>query len=68
MPGFIIAFWSAPLLTWGHLVFSVMTTPYIVVGMNVEERDLRNGFGARYDEYRQQVSMRIPWIGKKAKT
>ena len=62
MLGFIIAFWATPTMTWGHLLFAVMTTAYIVIGIVLEERDMRHAFGDAYDKYRQQVSMIVPWI------
>ncbi len=64
MLGFLIAFWVTPVMTWGHLLFAVMTTGYIVIGVSLEERDMRNAFGDTYDAYRKQVSMIVPWIRK----
>jgi len=65
MLGFIIAFWATPIMTWGHLLFATITTAYIFVGISLEERDLRNAFAGTYEEYRKQVSMIVPWIGKR---
>jgi protein-S-isoprenylcysteine O-methyltransferase Ste14 len=65
MLGFIIAFWATPVMTWGHLLFAVMTTAYILVGIQLEERDLRTAFGGTYEKYQQQVSMIMPWIRKR---
>jgi methanethiol S-methyltransferase len=58
--GFIIAFWTAPVMSLGHLMFAAVTTAYILVGIQLEERDLLRFFGARYAAYRRQVSMLLP--------
>jgi protein-S-isoprenylcysteine O-methyltransferase Ste14 len=58
--GFILAFWSAPTMTVGHLVFALGMLGYILIGIQLEERDLVREYGARYVAYREQVRALVP--------
>ncbi|HYB89723.1 MAG TPA: hypothetical protein VEC38_01630 [Candidatus Binataceae bacterium] len=63
--GFIIAFWSTPTMSIGHLFFAAMCTGYIVIAIQLEERDLITFHGEPYRIYQSGVSMLAPWPRKK---
>lgn len=63
--GWLFAFWATPIMTITHLVFALITTAYILVAIQFEERDLVDLHGRSYTEYRRQVPMLIPFTRRR---
>lgn len=61
--GFFIAFWATPVMTLGHLLLAAGMSFYMLVAIQLEERDLIAFFGDKYVEYRRRVGMLLPRIG-----
>jgi len=69
MLGFIIAFWSTPLMTVGHLIFAVATTCYMLIAISfLEERDLLKLHGDSYRAYQRQVPKIIPFSRRRSRS
>ena len=61
MLGFLIAFWATPTMSQGHLLFAIVTTAYVLVALQIEERTLIYLHGDQYRDYQQRVSMLLPF-------
>lgn len=60
MLGFIIAFWATPSMSFGHFLFAVGTTAFILIAIQLEERDIVSVHGATYEDYRRRVFAFLP--------
>lgn len=61
--GWLFAFWCTPVMTVTHLFFAMITTAYILVAIQLEERDLIR-MHPEYAEYRKQVPMLVPRMSR----
>lgn len=64
--GFLIAFWSTPVMTVAHLLFALLTTGYILTAIQLEERDLLSHFGEKYKNYKKWAPMLIPFSKRRS--
>jgi len=62
MLGLLLAFWSLPTMTVGHLVFSIGMSIYVLIGIHFEEKGLAKAIGEPYTDYQQRTTKIIPKI------
>ena len=62
----IVIFWATPVMTVAHLIFAVVTTVYILVAIQFEERDLVSFHGSDYQRYRQEVPALVPFSKRRS--
>ena len=60
--GWMIAFWSAPVMTVGHALFAGGMTAYILIAIRYEERDLEAALGEPYRRWRESTPRFVPRV------
>lgn len=56
----LLMIWSCPVITADRLLFNLLFTIWMIIGMQMEERDLIASYGKAYLAYRQNVPMLLP--------
>jgi protein-S-isoprenylcysteine O-methyltransferase Ste14 len=63
--GWLFTFWATPTMTVAHLAFAIATTVYILIAIQLEEKDLIDLHGDDYRRYKKNVPMIVPFrVGK----
>jgi protein-S-isoprenylcysteine O-methyltransferase Ste14 len=57
---FLLAFWSTPEMTYGHLMFTINMTIYLNMAIYFEEKDLVNKYGKKYRDYQKETGKMFP--------
>jgi protein-S-isoprenylcysteine O-methyltransferase Ste14 len=52
-------------MTQGRLLFAALTTGYILIALQLEERDLLRDLGDDYAAYQRRVPMLIPGLKRR---
>jgi protein-S-isoprenylcysteine O-methyltransferase Ste14 len=65
MTGVFIGVWFTPVMSIGHLLFSIAISLYILIGVYHEEKDLVAAFGDRYQAYIKQTGKFFPDLIRK---
>ena len=67
MLGFLIAFWAAPVMSPGRLLFAGVITAWVLLAIRIEETTLVEVHGELYEGYRRRVPALLPrlrwWTG-----
>ena len=54
--GVLLALWSTPRMSVGHLLLAYGMTLYVLVALRYEERDLARSFGRAYQQWRTRLT------------
>ena len=60
MLGFIVAFWAAPTMTLGRLLFALANTIWIFIAIQIERR-FGQFLGEPYRDYQERTPMLVPF-------
>jgi len=63
--GFLVAFWSTPVMTMAHLLFAVLSTVYILTATRFEEKNLVTHFDEKYGDYKKWAPMLLPFAKRR---
>ena len=63
--GFFLAFWATPQMSPGHLLLAGGMSVFMLIAIQLEERDLIDFFGDAYRQYRSSVGMLMPRLRRR---